>query len=291
MKSSNLWRIIWIVGIYILLGIILYLVVVYKVEWEQKDLNTYLYLYDCGMELCSSTTSQKDYYNKVLCDDDVCPYIYDIQGENVIFKKENLSWIYNYVRGEDVTNAYNDYRYIGNNLYAMADSSGKYGIIDSTGKVVVEPKYNYITDYKDGFIAYRINEKYGIISTDGTHKINENYEDIVLINDKIFAGRKDNVYHLYSYENPDNENANKYNYVYAYGDILFVINNKKIDILDSNLNSTLLMKIDTFYEYTAEKERDSLHIYSDGKYIYFRVFKNDTEYVDYMYKIKDKKLI
>lgn len=295
MKSSNLWRIIWIVGIYLLLGIILYLVILYKVEWEYKDLNSYLYLYDCGNDLCTSTIPQNNYYSKILCDDDVCPYIVDIIGDNLILKNNNKSWLYNYNDNKIVNDKYFDYRYIGNDMYIVADQlsdqSIMNGVINKNGEVLVPFKYDYIDNYKNDFISYVKNNLYGIVSNDGLIDTQPIYEDVVLINDKIFAGMKDNIYHLYSYNDINNENANKYNYVYAYDDIIFVVNNKKIDILDSNLNSTLLMKIDTFYEYTTEKERGSLKIFVEDGYINFKVFLSENNYTVYKYNIKSKKLV
>ena len=295
MKSSNLWRIIWIVGIYLLLGIILYLVILYKVEWEYKDLNSYLYLYDCGNDLCTSTIPQNNYYSKILCDDDVCPYIVDIIGDNLILKNNNKSWLYNYNDNKIVNDKYFDYRYIGNDMYVVADQlsdqSIMNGVINKNGEVLVPFKYDYIDNYKNDFISYVKNNLYGIVSNDGLIDTQPIYEDVVLINDKIFAGMKDNIYHLYSYNDINNENANKYNYVYAYDDIIFVVNNKKIDILDSNLNSTLLMKIDTFYEYTTEKERGSLKIFVEDGYINFKVFLSENNYTVYKYNIKSKKLV
>lgn len=291
MKSSKLWKVIWIVGIYAILLVILYLVILYKVEWENKDLNTYLYVYDCNHNLCTSTTIQKDYYSKILCKDKLCPYIDSIIGNNLILKRENTSWIYNYISDEIINDTYNYYRYIGDNMYVVSNDFDKYGIIDGEGNIVVDLKYNYIDDYMDGIISYIKNNAYGIISLDGKYKIDSIYEDVVLINDKIFAGRKDNIYQLHSYYDINSDNSNKYNYVYADSNVILTINNKKIDILDNNLNSTLLMKIDCFYEYISEKERKSLDIYSDDKYIYFKVFINSSEYKEYRYSIVDKKLV
>ena len=48
MKEKNLLRVGWIAGIYIILALILYMVVDYKVKWEDRDLNTYLYFYNCS---------------------------------------------------------------------------------------------------------------------------------------------------------------------------------------------------------------------------------------------------
>lgn len=291
MKSSKVWKIIWIGGIYILLFVILYLVVLYKVEWEYKDLNTYLYLYDCSYELCSSTINQDKYYNRILCEDGVCPYIDEIIDNNLILRNNNVSWIYNYVTGEIVNNRYIDYRYIGNDMYVVGDRDNKYGVISNDGTILVDVKYPYIDDYNNNYISYMENGLYGILNNDDdTYIVSADYKDIVLLNNNIFAGLKDNVYQLYSYENGDVVNSNRYDYIYMIDNVIFVVNNKKIDILDINFNSTLLMKLDSFYEYKVEKERDSLRIYSDGINVYFRVYSNDVEYVDYIYSIKYKKL-
>lgn len=292
MKSSKIWRVIWVIGIYAILACMLYLVVLYKVKWEHKDLNTYLYFYNCNDELCTSTNSIDDYYNRIICDDDICPYIDTIIAQNIILKTNNKSWIYNYVTGKVINNEYSYYRYIGDNRYVVGDESNQYGVINIDGNLLVSVKYNFINEYKNDYISYKTNDgKYSIIRTSDDYKIDAKYEDIVLVNDKIFAGRINNIYQLYSYENPDSENSNKYDYIYAHKDIILVVNNKKIDILNSNLKSTLLMKIDSFYSYTTEKERATLKIRTDNSNIYFRVFLNETEYTEYTYNVVTKKLV
>lgn len=291
MKGSKIWKILWVSGIYAILLVILYLVVLYKVEWEDKDLNMYLYLYDCDHNLCTSTTEPDDYYSRVLCEEDNCPYITNMLGNNLILSNGTTSWIYNYISDEIINHDYVNYRYIGHDMYIVTDDTGNQGVIDLTGNILVDPGYAYIDDYRNGFISYMKDNLYGIDTVDNQYTVDAKYEDIVLINNKIFAGMKDNIYRLYSFNDIDNENANQYNFVYAYDDIILVVNNKKIDILNTNLNSTLLMKIDAFYEYTTEKERDSLDLYSDGEYIYFKVFTSETEYLEYKYNVKDKKLI
>lgn len=289
--SSKIWKIIWVSGVYILLFVVLYLVVIYKVEWEDKDLNTYLYFYDCGHKLCSSSNAQDNYYNKVICEEDSCPYISDVIGNNVILTKENSSWIYNYLTDQIVHNTYLNYKYIGNEMFVVTDDANNQGIIDLSGRVIVPVGYEYLDNYKDGFISYKKNGLYGIDTIDKRYEVPNNYEAVVLINDKIFAGKKENIYHLYSYNDINNENANKYNYVYAYEDIILVCNNKKIDILNDNLDSTLLIKIDSFFEYTREQERESLNIYVEDNILYFDVFISENKYTTYKYNISTKKII
>lgn len=292
MKRSKLWKIIWMVGIYAILAIILYLVILYKVEWEHKDLNTYIYFYDCNNSLCTSTTNQDDYYSKTICEENTCPHIIDIiDNKNLILKKDNNSWIYNYIEGKTVNNDYKDYKHTRNNIFIVTNENNKQGVIDLEGNILVEFKYEYIDDFNNGFISYKENNLYGINTTDESHNINANFEKIVLINDDIFAAKKDNLYQIYEYNNLNTENnENTYNYIYSYNNVILVIKDNKIDILDSNLDSTLLMKIDTTYEYTIEKERESLDIYTNEDYIYFKVFINNNEYMQYKYNIEDKKI-
>ena len=291
MKSSKIWKIIWVVGIYSILGLILYLVILYKVEWEDKDLSTYLYFYDCNNTLCTSTTKQNDYYNKIKCEKDICPYITAKINENVILKNENKSWIYNYITDTIVNEKYIDYKIIENNQFIVTDTNNNQGIIDIDGTVIVEPKYSNINNYNNGFISYIKDNKHGLQSIDEKHLVEATYEDIVLINDLIFSGKKENIYKIYNMDNSEYSEEN-YNYIYAYSDIIIVANNKKIDILTTDLKSTLLMKIDTFFEYKTEKERESLNIHiEDDKYISFTVYINETEYQEYKYDVYSKKLI
>lgn len=291
MKGSKIWKIIWVSGIYAILLVILYLVILYKVQWEDKDLNMYLYLYDCNHNLCSSSAVQEDYYSRVKCNEDNCPYITNIIGNNVILNDGTKSWLYDYIDGVIVNEDYVEYRYIEEDMFVVTDTTGNQGIISLDGSILVNPGYTYIDDYDNGFISYMRENLYGIDTLNNMYQIAPEYQDIVLINDKMFAGMKDNIYYLYSYNDINNEDVNRYNYVNAYDGVILVINNKKIDILNTNLNSTLLMKIDTFYEYTTEKERKSLYLYSDGEYIHFKVYTSETEYVQYKYNIKDKKLV
>lgn len=291
-KSGKVWKIIWMSGVYVILLVILYLVVLYKVKWEYKDLNTYLYFYDCGRKLCSTNNLVDNYYSKILCKNDVCPYIEHIVDQNLILKNaDNKSWIYNYINGKTINDIYNNYRYIGKDMYVVNDENLKYGIIDSKGELLVDLQYKYIDEYKDGIISYIDNNLYGIVSVDRKYDITPIYDDVILINDKIFAGKIDNIYQMHSYDDEMSDTSNKYNYIYVYDDVIVTFKDKKIDILNSNLNSMLVMKIDSFYEYINEKEKGSLDIYCDGNYIHFNVFINENEYTSYKYDIKNKKLV
>ena len=70
--------------------------------------------------------------------------------------------------------------------------------------------------------------------------------------------------------------------MYYIDNYIIAIYNNKIDILNENLDSKLIMKIDTEYSYTNSNERNSLNINSDKEYIYFSVYK-DEKYIKYKY--------
>lgn len=290
-KSSNLWRIIWVIGIYAILTLILYLVVLYKVQWEHKDLNTYLYLYDCNQNLCTSTIQQDNYYNKILCEDDNCPYITSVIDNIVILKNNSKSWIYDYISGKNINDTYNDYRYLRDDMFIFTDSYNKQGVLNLTDGILVQSEYDYIDDYKYDLISYKKDGLFGIDSLNDKKDVETLYQDIVLINDELFAGKKDNSYYIYSFDNVVDNDENKYNYVYSYDDIIFTFSNNKIDILNVKLDSLLLMKINTFYGYTTEKERGSLNFYFDGENLSFNVFTDENEYTEYKFNLREKKLV
>lgn len=292
MKKNNIWRIIWVVGIYAVLVLILFLVIRYKVKWEYLDLNEYLYFYNCSDNLCTSQHEPDDnYYNRVLCEDEICPYIKELNDNEVILKKDNKAWIYNYKEDKIINNAYVDYHYIGNNDYIFTNTDNLQGVINiQDNKIVVDPIYSEIREFKNDILTYKQDNKYGIKGVgDKNIDITPQYSLAVLINDNYYAYEKDNKYNIVAYG--DMQTKKTYNYVYSIKDIIIVFEDGNIDILDSNLNSKLIMKIPSWYNYTKEKERDSLKITTDDNFVYFNVVIEDNKYKVYKYDLNNNKLM
>ena len=291
MKKNNLWRVIWIVGIYAVLILILYLVVMYKVKWEHKDLNTYLYFYDCSNDLCTSTYEQSDYYSSLLCEDDICPFIKEKYNDILVLSDGTKHSIYNYTSGEIISNNYTNYRLLNDENYIVMDVDGKNGVINSSGDLIVELINDEIIDYDNGFLAYKNNNKYGIVNNDNLISIDAKYDDVVLINDKIFAYKENDKYYIASYDSELPISTNSYDYIYSTDDMIMTFNENKVDILGIDLKSRLLIKIDSHYKYTEEKERDSLNIYKRDNFIYFNVYTEENKFIQYVYDLKNKRLI
>lgn len=290
-NRQNIWKIVWVIGVYATLVLVLYLVVLYKVKWEDLDLNKYLYFYKCSNELC--TTSEKGnikYINSIKCDNNICPIITEINDNYVILNREGKSYIYDYTDNKIINNAYLDYHFITNNVIVATNNENLQGVIDYSGSILINFSYNDIKSYNNGYITYKEGNKMGIASQDNSVNIKPKYDDISLIDKYKFAYKNNDGYYIAKYDSEVPISNTIYDYVYSDSLAIFTVKDNKIDILDSELRSKLLMKIDTYYSYTTEKEIKSLDIYTKNNLMYFKVYTGDNTYKKYMYDIANSKL-
>ena len=63
--------------------------------------------------------------------------------------------------------------------------NGKIGFIDSTGKVVIEPKYDNVTSFSEGLARVKIDEKYGFIDSSGKIIIEPQFENVNSFSDGL----------------------------------------------------------------------------------------------------------
>ena len=276
---------------YAILLIILYLVVLYKVKWEDRDFNTYLYFYDCNNNVCSSITKPKEYYNRIVCENHQCPYISSFTNNILILTNNNKSWLYDYKTGSIFNDDYIDYALFKDDVFVVTDQNMKKGIIDKEGKVLVKVKYDEIIDYNFGLVVYKENNLYGIDYVSGEKIISPKYDDVIIVDNTMYAAMNDNKYQIYNVVNNSLKSSIKYDYIWTNNDLLLTITNKQLDILNNKLDSNLLMKINTYLDYDTSSERKSLKIHYDDNYIYFNVNTNNNNYIGYKYDIINKKII
>ena len=290
MKKNNLLRISWVVGIYAVLVLILYLVVTYKVKWEDRDFNTYLYFYNCSGELCTSEIQSDDYYGKVVCKNDICPYIKEKNDDYLIISDNSSEFLYNYKSDKIKSKKYSTYKLSSDNNYIVTDKNNKYGVIDSNNKVIFELSNKKIYDYKNGFISYIDNGKYGILNTEKDINIKPNYEEVILIDSNLYGYLEKEKYYIASYDTEVPITGNSYDYIVSIKNIILTFNNKQLDILDNSLKSKLLMKIDCEYDYRVEKERKTLNIRVLNNLVNFSIYIGNNEYTNYYFDLKNNKL-
>lgn len=290
MKKDNMWHILWIVGIFAILVLILYLVVQYKVKWQGRDLNDYVYFYNCSNNLCTTTENVDDYYSSIRCSDNSCPYITEKKNNYVIVNNNGVEYVFDYFHGKVINDIYRSYKFADDN-YIVGDTNGKYGVIDGAGEIVEEIKYGEIYGYRDGFITFIENGKMGIVNPSKQIDIKPIYDEVNLINGSIYAYLEDNKYYIAQYNTELPINNTNYNYLYVIdSNTILLANDQKIDIVDSNLKSTLILKIDTSYRYETEKERKTLNIIKEGNFVKFGVVGSDNTIVNYIYDIKNRKM-
>lgn len=152
--------------------------------------------------------------------------------------------------------------------------SGKYGIMDLTGKILIDAKYDSIEESKTGMFIVKKSDKYGIIDLNGTEKISFVYNS-------ISYNEKADIY----IAEDDNFNANVLN------------NNLEIKVtgilLDLNVDKGFIkLRVDDSYKYYNFKfeEKQEIEVFpnrtlflskKDGKY--GCVDKNGKVIVDYIY--------
>lgn len=289
LKINNIWKIIWIIGIYTVLILIFGLVINYKVEWETKDLNRYIYFYDCSQSICTSDIEQTNYYGKIICENDVCPYIVEQNNEKLIINNNNNILLYDYKKNKIINDAYSDYYFINNELIAVKNEQNKYGLIDFEGNIVSNLNYNRITDYKNGYLIYQEHEKYNLKNIITNQEIINGYDEIKFVNEKYLIIKQEQSYMLYNYNEKKKLNQ-KYNYLYPAENYIITFNNKKIDILDKNLNSILIIKINTHYDYITSNEKGSLKFRKENGNLLFNVVNSENKYVVYSLNLSTGKL-
>ena len=288
-KKVNLWHLLWLLGVYAILIVILVMIIEYKVKWESKDLNTYLYFYNCSNNLCTTTTPVSNYYSSIKCDRKECPYIKEKENNLVILSLHDKEYVYDYYNDKIINDDFVAYSF-SNNSFIIKNDNDKYGIADREGKIIVEAKYNKIIDYRNGIFAYLDNSKVGISKIDKSININPTYEDAMIISDKYYSYLEDGYYYIASFDTELPVINEKFDYVYVTDGATLIIKDKKIDILDSSLNSKLLLQIDSYYSYKTERERNSLNAYRINDLLYFSVVVDKNKISNYTYDIVNGKL-
>lgn len=291
LKETKIWRIIWIVGIYAILILILVLVVKYKVNFEQKDFSKYLYFYNCSNKLCTTNVLQEEYYGSVKCDKDNCPYIKEINGDNIILTNNKKDFLYNYIEDKILNDEYTKYSFLSKDILLVKNNENKAGIINLSNEIIESFNYDNITSYNNNYITYEINNLYGIkkVGEDGAN-IKPEYKDTIYINDKIFGAKNDSEkYMIYTY---DNEFASEetYNYMYSINNHIFVFKDNILDILNKDLDSTLIIKIKTKYNYLTPTEINSLNFRVEEGALLFNIINEADQKITYSFNIEKGRL-
>lgn len=290
MKKINWWKLVWVLGVYIILGLILYLVIEYKVKWESLDTNKYLYFYDCESNLCTSTTKVGSYYSRYTYKKD-SPYIISYDDETAIINDNGKYLVYDYKNDKVVSDSYDwyEYLYYNDGVYFIVKSNNKTGIIDEQDSVVVNNIYDSIV-LSGKMLKVRNDNLYGLLDSDFNNYLDIEYQYVEVNGENIII-EKDNKYSLLSLSKE--VIGSDYLYISKVDDSNYLVIDKdnKIDIVNNKLESNLIMIIDGHLDYSDSSNIDTLNIRFEGNIMSFDVLSSDSEGITYKYDLVGKKLV
>lgn len=109
--------------------------------------------------------------------------------------KENGKWYFINRQGQTISKTYDEINELSNAVYVVKLRS-KYGALDQFGQVILEPKFDKLGDFKNGYAYYMETGNYGFVSKSGTvHKAE--FEWISdFNNEQIAVVRQNNRYGL-----------------------------------------------------------------------------------------------
>jgi hypothetical protein len=290
MKKINWWKLVWILGVYIILGLILYLVIEYKVKWESLDTNKYLYFYDCDSKLCTSTTKVGEYYSRYTFKKN-SPYIISYDEETAIISDNDKYLVYNYKDDKVIINNYDWYEYLSYNdkTYFMMKGNNKFGIIDNQGNVVVNNEYDNIV-IEGNMLKVSNDSLYGLLDNEFNIYLDVEYQYVDVNGENIII-EKDNKYSLLSL-NKDIVGSN-YLYIIRIDDSNYLVidTDNNIDIVNNKMESNLIMIIEGTLDYSNIDNIDTLNIRCEDNIMLFDVLVNEREGLTYRYDLVNKKLV
>ena len=290
MKKINWWKLVWVLGIYIILGLILYLVIEYKVKWESLDTNKYLYFYDCESNLCTSTTKVGSYYSRYIYKKD-SPYIISYDDETAIINDNGKYLVYDYKNDKVISKSYDWYKYLfyNGNTYFIIRGNNKVGIIDNQGSMVVNNIYDNIV-LENNMLKVSNNSLYGLLDSDFNIYLDIEYQYVEVNGENVII-EKDNKYSLLSLSKE--VIGSDYLYITRIDNSNYLVIDKdnKIDIVNNKLESNLIMIIDGHLDYSDTNNIDTLNIRFEDNVMSFDVLSSDSEGITYKYDLVSKKLV
>ena len=290
MKKINWWKLVWVLGVYIILGLILYLVIEYKVKWESLDTNKYLYFYDCESNLCTSTTKVGSYYSRYIYKKD-SPYIISYDDETAIINDNGKYLVYDYKNDKVISKSYDWYKYLfyNGNTYFIIRGNNKVGIIDNQGSMVVNNIYDNIV-LENNMLKVSNNSLYGLLDSDFNIYLDIEYQYVEVNGENVII-EKDNKYSLLSLSKE--VIGSDYLYISKIDDSNYLVIDKdnKIDIVNNKLESNLIMIINGSLDYSNTNNIDTLNIRFEDNIMLFDVLSSDKEGITYRYDIVSKKLV
>lgn len=231
-------------------------------------------------------------------------YANNITNESFLISKSNIA----VKKSKSVLESQNINRiiYLGDFLGILVKD--KYGVIDENGNQIIEPKFDEITGFKDGFATASIDKKWGLINEKGDFIVEPKYNYLAYVGKGIYSALINEKMGLIN-EKGDFIIEPKYDFISNYnllkrdsglyivtlnkkngiinkkGDIILEINYDSIKLLTKNTTSIIKSNdkygvIDENGKVIIEPKLDNLPILNDSNITYFVKEKSKLNYKD-----------
>ncbi|MDX2191638.1 MAG: WG repeat-containing protein [Bacteroidota bacterium] len=123
--------------------------------------------------------------------------------------------------------------------HAKVKDKGKWGVIDQTGKVLVPIEYNDIIIFCPKYIAFKKDSLWGVDDPTGYTILPANYQSITALDANNLMLKKGGLFGVYNHTIDKSIEPNYNGITIVGGDFYIVNQNQKLGLLDSNLNTIL----------------------------------------------------
>lgn len=174
-SKVNIFKIIWISGVFLLLIVILLMIMDYKINYEYLTPKK-IYFYNCNDSVCSTlvkdSVSKEDLYSIYECGYEICPTIKKaINNSYVVLNSEKLNILYDLKKGKIISDFYDDYQLI-NDKHFIVTKNNYQGLIDLENNILINTTYeqlgytqnNLLIGYNVQSIIVKKNNLYGIVT-------------------------------------------------------------------------------------------------------------------------------
>lgn len=134
----------------------------------------------------------------------------------------------------------------------FVEKNGKKGLIDSKGREIVAPQYDYIYSKNDGLYKVEKNGKKGFIRPDGTVFVAVKYDYIYSEKDGVYKVELNNKKGFVDAKTGQELCPPKYDYIYSKHDGLYKVElNGKKGFIDSNFKEIVPPTYDYIYSFSG----------------------------------------
>ncbi|MBN2442525.1 MAG: WG repeat-containing protein [Spirochaetales bacterium] len=105
-------------------------------------------------------------------------YIYTISDGVSIVKKEGRYFFLDHKTGKRLGDSIFEEYYYSSSGFHRVLMDGKYGFVNSLGKIIIEPQYKNINDFSQGLAAVKIGNKWGFIDLTGYLVIKPQFDEV-----------------------------------------------------------------------------------------------------------------